>query len=383
MNSSTGPLINCCVFVQYCTGNQIPALTLSDLRPLKANAPASTLADEGATFYWHLKAIQIFTSWAACRLNQSSDIPSSDAILPGWTYLTNFSLSEPSLSSEPFPLVAAFMQGRHLLILARGTGSAPEWNIDFMSGYASAPAASNISNYSSCRTSLGDDVNFPGHTHAGFTLIALQVWEDVLLPLLKGLLSQNALEGITVSGYSLGAALSTLLSFMAQELVDQMSTVGDKVHISAVLIAPPNVGDHSFVASFNRKVNARRVPFLYDVIPQLPCAPENIACPNTPVDTTLNGTVHTWQYTPVGGTVIITALDMPAQAYAWHRFSRLNLCHIALDVVAVHTCSYSCAFSKFVAAFSGDSCLLDSVHEDTSTPGSFCEGFPVANDSYV
>ena len=44
--------------------------------------------------------------------------------------------------------------------------------------------------------------------------------------------------------------------------------------MDAYLFAPPNAGDADFVSAFNKLVNARRLPFQYDVVPQVsqrPC----------------------------------------------------------------------------------------------------------------
>ena len=41
------------------------------------------------------------------------------------------------------------------------------------------------------------------------------------------------------------------------------------VTLDAYLFAPPNAGNAVFAEAFNRRVNARRLPFVYDLIPQV------------------------------------------------------------------------------------------------------------------
>ena len=44
---------------------------------------------------------------------------------------------------------------------------------------------------------------------------------------------------------------------------------GSKVTLDAYLFAPPNAGNAVFAEAFNRRVNARRLPFIYDLVPQV------------------------------------------------------------------------------------------------------------------
>lgn len=67
------------------------------------------------------------------------------------------------------------------------------------------------------------------------------------------------------------------------------------VAVGALLFAAPNVGDDAFVAEYNMKVNARRISFIYDMIPQVPCAPTMMACKGTDFLTALPG-VRSWNY---------------------------------------------------------------------------------------
>ena len=53
-----------------------------------------------------------------------------------------------------------------------------------------------------------------------------------------------------------------------------LNKVRQQATVDAYLFAPPNAGDADFVSAFNKLVNARRLPFQYDVVPQVsqrPC----------------------------------------------------------------------------------------------------------------
>lgn len=42
--------------------------------------------------------------------------------------------------------------------------------------------------------------------------------------------------------------------------------------VTAVMFGAPNVGDSEFAAEFDRRVNARNIEYVADIVPQLPCA---------------------------------------------------------------------------------------------------------------
>ena len=43
----------------------------------------------------------------------------------------------------------------------------------------------------------------------------------------------------------------------------------NNVTLDAYLFAPPNAGDAAFAEAFTQRVNARRLLFIYDLIPQV------------------------------------------------------------------------------------------------------------------
>ncbi len=55
-----------------------------------------------------------------------------------------------------------------------------------------------------------------------------------------------------------------------QAYLDEQLQLTNKssVKVDAILIAPPNAGDRLFARSFNKLVNARSIPFVYDIVPQ-------------------------------------------------------------------------------------------------------------------
>ncbi len=71
-----------------------------------------------------------------------------------------------------------------------------------------------------------------------------------------------------MTGHSLGAGVGTLVSYAAQSYLNQQQGAAAPV-VGAVLVAPPNAGSPEFVDSFNQLVNARRLAFEYDIVPQV------------------------------------------------------------------------------------------------------------------
>lgn len=148
-------------------------------------------------------------------------------------------------------------------------------------------------------------------------------------------------------GHSLGAATATLVSYAAQAYLNlTLEDSADPVPmLSAVLVAPPNVGDANFTQLFNEGVNARRIAFQYDIVPQAFCATMPAcgdplrgifqvgACASaqpatgrsasqpltslsrvqnfTVVPTNNNGTVSSWSYSQIGGNLTIPGTGMP------------------------------------------------------------------------
>lgn len=61
-------------------------------------------------------------------------------------------------------------------------------------------------------------------------------------------------------GFSGGAAQAQLMGYATQEWLDtHVAVIGKQVTASVVIVAPPNVGDQTFVDAYNARVNSRRV----------------------------------------------------------------------------------------------------------------------------
>lgn len=72
---------------------------------------------------------------------------------------------------------------------------------------------------------------------------------------------------VYLAGHSLGGGVGTLLAYAAQSHLGQQ--LGDAAPvISTALFAPPNAGSPEFVASYNERVNGRRIAYQDDLVPQ-------------------------------------------------------------------------------------------------------------------
>lgn len=169
-----------------------------------------------------------------------------------------------------------------------------------------------------------------------------------------------------------------------QAYIDQKSASSGHTaaRVDALLFAPPNVGNRQFVRAFNARVNARKVQFAYDLVPQVPCAPSMAACPDVPVPTHNPDGSGIWQYSSIGGGMLFSPASMPHQASSWERFGQIHPCKLAHFIMATHTCSYACWLSSFVRDAS-NSCLLlreaAAGGEGTYCAGSFAS-FPDAQE---
>ena len=152
------------------------------------------------------------------------------------------------------------------------------------------------------------------------------------------------------------------------------SYLESSVKVDALLYAPPNVGDSAFAASFGKRVNARRLPFLYDLIPQVPCTPTMIGCKNTLVNTYTPYHKGLWSYASVPGTLLLLPSGMPQQPEAWSLMGKLYPCELGRFLKATHICSYNCYLSQYVVD-ENSKCKL----WNETGAGSFCSGFPVTS----
>lgn len=142
-----------------------------------------------------------------------------------------------------------------------------------------------------------------------------------------------------------------------------------KAKVDALLFAPPNAGDSVFADKFGKIVNARRMPFVYDVVPQVPCNPM-VGCQRASVST---GSKAFWSYQNVPGSLVIHPSGFPTQAEAWSLFGKIHPCQIGKFLSATHVCAYNCFLSQF-GGDNNNSCKLWS----DSGSGTYCASYPVA-----
>lgn len=179
--------------------------------------------------------------------------------------------------------------------------------------------------------------DFGAPVHYGFLGMFRQIWPTVQAALDTLVLDANT--DVFVAGHSLGGGVGTLVALAAQQHLDARLGAGPVV--SAVVYGAPTVGGPAFVNLFNARVNARRVAFQYDIVPQAFCADMPACRPGRQpglvgailwangisiVPTDQPGGVASWPFTPIGGTLPILAGGMPQDAATWRALSRTQLC---------------------------------------------------------
>lgn len=131
---------------------------------------------------------------------------------------------------------------------------------------------------------------------------------------------------------------------------------GAAPRLTAVMFGGPNVGDAAFATYFNRRVNARNVQYKYDIVRQVPCAPQITACPHllVPVPTFAGNSAGAWQYERVGGQIRLDLGDIPVQREVWSKlavFTQQDFCRttetVLWNVDALHYCSYFCSLGAY------------------------------------
>lgn len=153
--------------------------------------------------------------------------------------------------------------------------------------------------------------------------------------------------------------------------------LGSDVKVDALLYAAPNVGDAEFAAGFGVKVNARRLSFIYDLVPQLPCAPTIVGCKDALVPTPSPSKDGLWSYTSIPGNLMLMPEGMPQQQDAWALFNAIYPCEANRFMQATHGCSYMCYLTQYVAD-PHSKCQLWTP-TGNSTDGSECYDTPIAD----
>lgn len=232
-------------------------------------------------------------------------------------------------------------------------------------------------NYNTTRSHTRSHMSMPGRVHQGIAAVAETLWPDMqaaLQRLLEGQSTKGTIKNVYIVGHSLGAGVATLVSYAVQSYVKyhKLST-----KVDAMLFAPPNVGDPLFAALYGRVVNARRVPFVSDLIPQVPCTPTIIGCKNAAIPTGTRGN-GTWSYASVPGTLMLQPSGMPQQSDAWALLDKIYPCQLSRFLRATHICSYNCYLSQYVSDVN-NLCQLWDVSGTDSPAGSYCYQFPVTS----
>jgi len=110
------------------------------------------------------------------------------------------------------------------------------------------------------------DLNNPIGVHIGYFNLYLSI-RDILYNKCKELLDNGA-KKIFISGYSLGAGVSTLCTFDFHANLNKLNITAD--NINSVHIAGPAIGDHNFVNLYNKYViNTVRLEHINDPVPRL------------------------------------------------------------------------------------------------------------------
>lgn len=93
--------------------------------------------------------------------------------------------------------------------------------------------------------------------------------------------------------------------------------------MSAVLLGSPNVGDATFSADYNGRINTRNIAYIHDIVTQVPCVGNMVEClPRQAADQAGgNMTVSFLAYARLGGGITLTADGMPAQQKVWSELS--------------------------------------------------------------
>ncbi|KAG1666288.1 hypothetical protein FOA52_004769 [Chlamydomonas sp. UWO 241] len=354
-------------------GKQLPH-PLVDLRPVpyKISTEGDNWRSEGAVSFWMYRALTNFNMWAPCmvgdnatRLNTAQPVP------PGWETLATLSLNETTYDMSYFeiPFATVILHESMLVVLVRGTQTKWEWLQDFTYGFANTSG-----------TPLGG----MGGIHEGFTKIALTLFEG-LKPILDTHVVRGNASAVSIAGHSLGAGVSTVMSLLMADYIDEALPGPSRIKVDAFLFAPPNAGDADFNKIQAARVNVRSLVFVHDIITQIPCAPEMMTCPaglKTRASFGLPNTmgpdedIKSVPYRAQHGQVLLTPRDMPFQPEAWACFASLETSKVAAFLTATHSCAYMCATSAFVNETANE-CLLNNAKDgDIPAAASFCPGFP-------
>lgn len=237
----------------------------------------------------------------------------------------------------------------HMIIVFRGTMNAYEWEENFS-------------------YSLMHDSRFPGEVTNGFISLLDQMLVE-FLPSFWQLYNENYTHKrlkITITGHSMGGALSTLLGgYLAYHHGFE--------DIELVTLASPVVANREFYEYIDCHLNIRNIYFagngfetfngpnevikqvahkgytIGDIVPQVYACTELPDCPNIEEGLPLQRNAQPLNRGPFGGMIYFTADDMP-NTVQWKRNSDLvfQLENFAYGwmILSAHFCGYMCYLAQ-------------------------------------
>ncbi|GAB4823518.1 hypothetical protein N2152v2_010564 [Parachlorella kessleri] len=340
-----------------------------DVRPLLIDLSNATdlIEAEGATWAWLYRNAANLAIYAGCAA--SGDTSEALMVPRGWELVSVLNITDPTGRSAPGPVPFAVVlhqpQEQQLAIIVRRTVFGFEWVLDL--AYNQTTEHSRY---------LG---NKP--VHWGVAQLYQQLWPGVEEALDTVVVEQGAADQVFVGGHSLGSGVGTLLSLAIQSYLDEQLGPEAAPTVSASLSAPLNVGGPEFVDYFNERVNARRIVFQYDAIPQVPCEPAFPACTQKDVllpqfsivPTDQPGNAKQWPFEAIGGGVVFGPGHLPQDQEAWSDVSIWQICWSINFFTATHSCAYKCFFSQFVPGDEAhNTCWLSEKSDGAA--GSQCGG---------
>jgi hypothetical protein len=239
--------------------------------------------------------------------------------------------------------MAAVSNGAHLAVAVRGTSTDDELELEFahnlVNGAAFAP------------------VTLGGRSHAGATRAAQQLWPGLKAAIDAEVLAPGSnVTRLTVTGYSLGGAIGTILSAVAAEYI--AIAAPRAVAVEGVFFGSSTIGDAPLADWVAARVNLRSLAFENDVAATMPC--ESMpACADTPVPTDAGAEGIAWTgYTPTRGRATILATAMPTEVDVWASTEKAEPEEAFWPkLLASHSCAYTCAIAKY-GGYASDECHI-------------------------
>lgn len=345
---------------------------LRDARPLppEFEDAAAVFAEEGATYFQLFRFSRNAYVYAPCSPQPNASLP----LPPGWSLEATGDLAQASGPPLPMLFVLHNNQTNQVLLVVRSTVGSYEWTKNFEYNQTADPEIQAI---------------FGGNVSFGFASIFQEIW-----PAAQAALDALVVDSggpppeVWVTGHSLGAGIGTMVAFAAADYLAASMGPDEAPVVQAVLFAPPQVGDSSFVDAYNQLVNGRMVDYADDIINQVPCDPLMPACPATPSGilgsvgvkgtATDQGNVTSWPYGTVGGELVFLPEDLPQDTATWAQVDSMPLCWSFTYLQAAHACSYMCYLSSFSANPDERDQYCWLSPQPAGTPGSQCPIFPNA-----